>query len=279
MSRPLRTIARPAVLAALALGALPAAATRRNDRAAARSNYAVRPACARRAPATRAAWRCSSCRDEPRSAPPHAPDRDGRAVLRAHGPRVPSPTTGELGLRPQDLHCAYSLPDDARRRTDDRARRRLQRPDRRSRPENLRRRIRPARAAPTAERLLHTGRHRASGGAAAVPENRQRTRRSLESASEARTRRSRRSRAAGASRSRSTSSPPTRPARTARSCSSRPNTQELTDLDRRASAARRRSGATEISNSWGAPEEALLDDRSDAAPLRRPGHGHHRLGR
>lgn len=113
MSRPLRTIARIAMPAAL-LGALPGLARAETATVAPlpASEYAVRPACSAARPG-RAACLALQLVPVGIEAQRHTHligmlARSGRAR-----PAVPSPKTGELGLRPQDLHSAYSLPTEA----------------------------------------------------------------------------------------------------------------------------------------------------------------------
>jgi hypothetical protein len=112
MSRPLRTFARPALVVALALAALPAAASAATIAPLPESDYAVRPACASARPA---GARCLALQLVPVSAEALQHTHPIGMVRPAVGarPAVPSPKKGELGLRPQDLHSVYSLPSEA----------------------------------------------------------------------------------------------------------------------------------------------------------------------
>jgi len=109
MSRPLRKFARTALFAAVALAVLPAAATAETVAPLPSSDYAVRAACVSTRPG---GARCLALQLVPVSAEALRHTHPIGMVRRAGGarPAVPSPTTGELGLRPQDLHSAYSLP-------------------------------------------------------------------------------------------------------------------------------------------------------------------------
>ena len=178
-------------------------------------------------------------------------------------PAVPSPKTGELGLRPQDLHSRLLAADDAPIGADDRDRRRLQRPDRRSGPEDLQRRIRPA-AVHESERLLQPGQPE-SGHAAAVPENgrpnsKKRRRRQAKQSKKKPKKPPAGGRDLARHRDRARHLPELpHPARRGRT---RPRTTDLDAAELRAEAL----GATEISNSWGAAEEG---DRSGQRQHRR----------
>ena len=108
MSRPLLKFARLAVPAALIAG--PVAAARAETVAPLPpSNYAIRPACSAPPPGGAA---CLALQLVPVSAEAQRHTHPIGMVRRstAAHPSVPSPKTGELGLRPQDLHSAYSLP-------------------------------------------------------------------------------------------------------------------------------------------------------------------------
>jgi len=113
MSRPLRTLARLALPAALIAG-LPAAADARAETVAPLppSNYAIRPACSTPRPGAAA---CFALQLVPVSAEARRHTHPIGMVRRATGasPAVPSPKSGALGLRPQDLHTVYSLPTKA----------------------------------------------------------------------------------------------------------------------------------------------------------------------
>jgi hypothetical protein len=112
MSRLLRTFPRVLLLAATTLAVLPAGAWAETVAPLPSSNYAVRQACARPQPGR------ASCFAEqlvPISLEAQRHKHPIGMVRPAAGarPAVPSPKTGQLGLRPQDLHSAYSLPSSA----------------------------------------------------------------------------------------------------------------------------------------------------------------------
>ena len=111
MRRPLRTLLRLTLPAAL-IAAVPAAARAETVAPLPASNYAVRPACSTPRPGSAA---CLALQLVPVSAEAQRhthPIGMVRRAAEAH-PAVPSPKTGQLGLRPQDLHSAYSLPTTA----------------------------------------------------------------------------------------------------------------------------------------------------------------------
>jgi hypothetical protein len=109
MSRLLRTFPRPVLLAAAALAVAPAAAWAETVAPLPSSNYAVRQACATLRPG-RASCLAEQLVPVSAEAQRHKhPIGMVRPAARAQ-PAVPSPKTGQLGLRPQDLHSAYSLP-------------------------------------------------------------------------------------------------------------------------------------------------------------------------
>jgi subtilase family protein len=113
MSRPLRTFSRPLLLAAAVLAVLPAAAWAETVGPLPSSNYTVRQACTTPRPGRA---NCLAEQLVPISAEAQRhkhPIGMVRPAARAQ-PAVPSPKTGQLGLRPQDLHSAYSLPTTAR---------------------------------------------------------------------------------------------------------------------------------------------------------------------
>ncbi|HEX9482626.1 MAG TPA: S8 family serine peptidase [Solirubrobacteraceae bacterium] len=108
MRRPLRKFAGPA-LAAAAIAVLPVGAAAETVVPLPESNYAVRQACAHPEPGRA---NCLAEQLVPVSAEAQRhrhPIGIVRPAARAQ-PAVPSPKTGQLGLRPQDLHSAYSLP-------------------------------------------------------------------------------------------------------------------------------------------------------------------------
>ncbi len=113
MSRPLSKTASAALLAALALAMIPAGAAAGETVAPLPSSeYAVRPACSQPRPG-RASCLALQLVPVGIEAQRHThPIGMIRKAGAAH-PAVPSPKTGELGLRPQDIHSAYSLPASA----------------------------------------------------------------------------------------------------------------------------------------------------------------------
>jgi Subtilase family len=112
MSRPLRKIVRSIVAAALGLAALPPLAAAETAAPLPRSNYAIRSACAAPAP-DRGACFADQLVPVTAAAQRHRRPLGMVGPALSAQPAVPSPTSGAMGLRPQDLHGAYSLPTEA----------------------------------------------------------------------------------------------------------------------------------------------------------------------
>lgn len=111
MSRPLRQIAPLAAATALALVALPCAGAAASETVSPLpgSNYAVRAACTTPSPGRAG---CLALQLVPVTAEARRrthPIGMVRAAAR-HATAASSPKEGDFGLRPQDLHSAYSLP-------------------------------------------------------------------------------------------------------------------------------------------------------------------------
>ena len=105
------------VIALALLYAQPAAASAarstaalRRTQALQRANYVVRAVCKTQA---RGRARCLALKLVPRSAAPGEGTRTSTAQTTSPSPAAPSPAAGEFGLRPQDLHSAYLLPTSA----------------------------------------------------------------------------------------------------------------------------------------------------------------------
>lgn len=111
MSRPLPKIARLLASAAAIAALAPAgAAAAPAVSPLPESNYAVRPACAAPAPGHAG---CLAQQLIPVSAEAlrHTHPLGMRAAVSPRGSGAPSPKSGLLGLRPQDIHSAYGIPD------------------------------------------------------------------------------------------------------------------------------------------------------------------------
>ena len=264
MSRPLRKLARSSRPASRWRAA--AAGRGRTAAPLPRSNYAVRPACAAPAPGRAAA--------SPMQLVPVTADgarhaaRSGWCVRRRPGsPPVPRRRRrpARSGLRPQDLHGAYSLPDDAPGEptigsvdayNDPTAEADLQTYDR----------IRPA------------SMHDANGCFTQVNQKAEprcpsrKPPKNSKTASKAPSKRNAKKpkkRSAGASRSRSTSSRPTRSARTAGSCSSRRSQHLDCTTSTQPCAAPRRSARARSRTPGAARRKA--SPRADDAAFNDPG--------
>jgi len=113
MRPPLSKIIPPLAFALSLAALLPAAATATETVAPLpASNYEIRPACSE-APVGFASCQALQLVPASEEAKRHShPLGMVRPAARAR-PAVPSPATGELGLRPQDLHSVYGLPTDA----------------------------------------------------------------------------------------------------------------------------------------------------------------------
>ncbi len=202
------------------------------------------------------------------------------AAARAHthplGFTRPAPRAGPRQRRrvrpdaPGPAQSAYQLPERHHEHADDRDRRRLQRPHRRSRPQSLQRGIWPS-GMHQSERLLQPGQpeRQRRRRQPAVPENGRRTRKSAGwHTDRKRTRRSRNR--LGSSRSRSTSRPRTRSARTARSCSSRP-TPRATGTSKRPSRPLATWAPPRSPTRGAAPSQARASDWRVSSPFNHPG--------
>jgi hypothetical protein len=109
MRSPLSKIPFPVALALGLAAALPPPAAAETVAPLPESNYAVRPACSEAPPGFAT---CQADQLIPLSAEAKShshPIGMVRPAARAR-PSVPSPKTGELGLRPQDIHTVYGLP-------------------------------------------------------------------------------------------------------------------------------------------------------------------------
>lgn len=112
--RSLRRTAGTAVLAALTLASLPAvSAAAETVSPLPDSDYAVRPACSQPAPGDAGCFADELVPVTSEARRHHRPLGMVAPATRLRS-SAPSPRAGELGLRPQDIHTAYSLPDDAR---------------------------------------------------------------------------------------------------------------------------------------------------------------------
>ena len=102
----------PLLLALLALLALPSAAAGETVAPLPESNYGIRPACSEPPPGFAA---CLALQLLPLTAAARQHTHPIGMVRHATRARAsaPSPATGELGLRPQDLHSVYTLPTSA----------------------------------------------------------------------------------------------------------------------------------------------------------------------
>ncbi len=155
-----RTVLRAGIFCAL-FASIAAGAARAEAQSPSRSavssasGYSVRPACS----SASGGARCLALELIPETAAAGArargaaPRSAGDRSRAAEGCAEHPAREGCRGLRPEDLHGAYSLPLVAPTLADDRDRRFLRRPDRRKGPQGLRRRIRPA-AVHQKERLL-----------------------------------------------------------------------------------------------------------------------------
>ena len=222
------------------------------------SDYTVRHVCAAPAPGYAG---CLALELVPKTAAARAHTHPLGITPAPAGRARPPRTACGRRLRPAARGSAQHLSaaDHRHLRADDRARRRLQRPQRRSRPEGLRQRIWPARMYRRERHASSRSTRTAETGNLPFPASNE-ARKAEEAICETGTGEAKEEackeveEADGwATRSRSTSRSPTRSARTARSCSSRP-TPPRSSISKTAEETAARLPATEISNSWGGPE-------------------------
>ncbi len=131
----LRTVLASAVTL-FVLMALPCTAVQAAESAVAplpASDYTVRHVCPAPAPGYAG---CLALELVPKTAAARAHTHP-LGITRSRAVVAAKASEGAFGLRPQDLHSIYDLPTTVAPSPDDRARRRLQRPQRRSRPESL----------------------------------------------------------------------------------------------------------------------------------------------